>query len=109
MVCKALFPWSLFRRTLLEVRLIYRRGTTKNCCFSSFCEVTRMFRRNVVKCSDIKGGESTDGYLSPIHVGCCRLCVRNGNGAPGRIPSGKKIAKEGYGTPKHGAWEQVFR
>ncbi|GBN49394.1 hypothetical protein AVEN_193857-1 [Araneus ventricosus] len=54
------------------------------------CEVVRSFRGNVRKCFEIKETESTDGDISTVSTGCCRLCMRRGNNASVRIQTGNK-------------------
>ncbi|GBM30425.1 hypothetical protein AVEN_105381-1, partial [Araneus ventricosus] len=64
----------------------------------------RTFQRNVGKCSDIKGSESTDGDISTVPTGCCRLRMRRGNGAAGRIQADNKspMTQVDRGKADHG-------
>ncbi|GBM67087.1 hypothetical protein AVEN_74824-1 [Araneus ventricosus] len=50
---KALFPLSVVRRSLSEVRLNFRSGTAKNRCCSCVLGAGLPFRRNVSKRFDI--------------------------------------------------------
>ncbi|GBM98142.1 hypothetical protein AVEN_58990-1 [Araneus ventricosus] len=68
----------MFGRSLLEVCL--PSWDRKEACCSRVCGMARTFRRNVSKCSDVKRSESSDGDLSDVLTGCCRLCMRRVNG-----------------------------
>ncbi|GBN97439.1 hypothetical protein AVEN_113273-1 [Araneus ventricosus] len=88
-----MFPCSLVRRSLFEVRFISSRGTLKNSCSFRVCGVYRTFRRNVSKCLDIKGSDLTDNDLSIVPMDCCRFCMRLEECAAGRVPTGNKFPK----------------
>ncbi|GBO32912.1 hypothetical protein AVEN_161285-1 [Araneus ventricosus] len=96
-----LFQWPVVRHSWLEVPLISRRGTAKHRCCSRICGVTRTFRRNVGKCSDIKGSESMDGDLGIVPTGCFRLCMCLQNGAACRTRIRNKSPTTDMNTKNH--------
>ncbi|GBM03306.1 hypothetical protein AVEN_142586-1 [Araneus ventricosus] len=73
------------RRPLLEARRISRRRTAKNRCCSKVHRVSRTFRRYIRKYSVIKGCDLKCRDLKTVPMGCCRVCIRHGNSAAGRI------------------------